>query len=115
MARAPVRRASVVSASLALAVACSTPSSGIRGDLRYVGGPAPGNSKHLEAGRVVAYDVDGGEAGSAAFAEGYGFELPLAPGTYVLIPTSGDAACPDQTITIAADRYETVHFKCGVM
>jgi hypothetical protein len=64
---------------------------------------------------VVAYNVDGGEAGSAAFTQGHGFELPLAPGTYVIIPSSGDASCPHQTITITADRYETLHVKCGVM
>jgi hypothetical protein len=112
---APELRAWMFAACLTLVMGCSTPSSGIRGDLRYVGGPAPGNSKHLEPGRVVVYDIGGGEAGSADFAEGYGFDLPLAPGTYVVIPSSGDAGCPHRTITIAADQYETVHFKCSVM
>jgi hypothetical protein len=99
-----------------LAVACSQPpSSGVRGDLRYVGGPAPGNSKHLEPGRVVAYTTEGGEAGAAEFVEGSGFELVLAAGTYVLVPSSGDAICPHTTVTVSEDRYETVHFRCSVV
>jgi hypothetical protein len=111
-----IRRSVVLTLLLALAVACGQPpSSGVRGDLRYVGGPAPGNSKHLEPGRVVAYTTEGGEAAAAEFVEGSGFELVLAAGTYVLIPSSGDAMCPHTTVTVSEDRYETVHFRCSVV
>jgi len=101
---------------LVLLAACTkTPTSGIRGDLTYVGGPAPGNADQLEPGRVVAYTSDGGEAGSADFVEGVGFQLALPPDTYVLVASSGDAICPHKSVTIVEDQYETVHFKCGVM
>ena len=102
--------------ALGLVASCTqTPTSGIRGDLTYVGGPAPGHSNQLEPGRVVAYASGGGEAGSADFAEGVGFQLALPPDTYVLVASSGDAICPHKTITIVDEQYETVHFKCGVM
>ena len=105
-----------LSLGLLLLFACAkSPTSGVRGDLTYVGGPAPGHSNQLEPGRVVAYTTDGGEAASADFAEGVGFELALPPDTYVLIASSGDAICPHKQITIVDEQYETVHFKCGVM
>jgi hypothetical protein len=114
--RGSPRFAVLVGLWLALTAACSSqPSSGVRGDLRYVGGPPPGNSKNLEPGRVVAYELEGGEADSVEFAEGQGFELQLAPGMYLLIASSGDASCPHKTITVTADAYETLHVKCSVM
>lgn len=63
---------------------------------------------------VVAYDESGADAASADFGDGEAFTLSLAPGTYQLVGTSGDAACQQKTIAVMPDRYETVRFHCGV-
>jgi hypothetical protein len=100
---------------LLVAIACTSPASGVTGELRYVGGPAPGNSPHLEPGRVVAYAENGREAGTVDFQEGEGFSLTLPPGTYTIVPSSGDAGCQTSTVTVVEGEYTTVHVECSVM
>jgi hypothetical protein len=99
-----------------LVVACTKgPTSGVRGDLTYVGGPNPSALFGVpQPGRVVAYGQDGVEADSADFRPGEGFTLSLAPGTYRLAATSGDADCRPKTITVVPDTYETVRVRCSV-
>jgi hypothetical protein len=95
-------------------VGCSRPASGVTGDLRYVGGPT-GGPYGLESGRLVAYSEDGQGAGSVDFAEGERFRLALAPGTYRLVFMSGDASCPERSVTVSPNTFETVSVRCGVM
>jgi hypothetical protein len=94
----------------------SQPSSGVSGDLVYVGGPgaSPASSPHFEPGEVTAFALDGTEAAGGHFPEGKGFSLPLEPGTYRLVSKSGDARCPAVTVTVVPDRYQTVRIHCSV-
>jgi len=105
----------LLAVGLLVAIACASQASGVTGELRYVGGPAPGNSPHLEPGRVVAYAEDGREAGTVDFQEGEGFTLTLPPGTYTIVPSSGDAGCPTSTVTVVEGEFATVHIECSVM
>jgi hypothetical protein len=90
-------------------------SSGVRGDLSYVGGPlvASPSSPRSEPGYVSAYAGDR-PAGTIHVASGQGFSLPLPPGRYTLVPRSGDAHCRERMITVVPNRYETVHLLCDV-
>ena len=98
------------------AYATPTSSSGVKGDLTYVGGPALSSpaSPHLEGGSVLAYTRGGYERGAIYFPEGQGFLLPLLPGTYRLVATSGDASCPSRTVTVESDRYEALRIRCDI-
>jgi hypothetical protein len=93
---------------------CGSPNSGVRGDLRYVGGPAPGDPGSREPGSVVAFAADGSEAASADFEEGKTFELRLEPGTYKLAFTSGDAQCPDRSVAVPSDNFQAIRELCSV-
>ncbi len=96
--------------------ATPTSSTGVKGDLTYVGGPALSSpaSLQLEGGSVLAYTQDGSERGATEFPEGQGFVLPLAPGTYRLVAISGDASCPSRSVTVESDRYEAVRIRCDI-
>jgi hypothetical protein len=110
------KRPPVTFACLVVAVAiaaCGSPHSGVRGDLRYLGGPTIG--PHPAPGHVVVYSADGSEAASADFDEGKTFDISLEPGTYRLVFTSGDAQCPDKSVTVAPDTFETVRELCDVI
>jgi hypothetical protein len=92
------------------------PSSGVSGDLVYIGGPAASaaTSPHLEPGSVTALTPDGVNRAGSTFSEGEGFTLYLDPGTYRLVSKSGDAKCPEATVTVVADRFETIRIRCSV-
>ena len=92
----------------------TTLSSGVKGDLSYVGGPPLVSpiARHLEPGDVVAIAEDGTQAGRILFPEGQGFWLSLPPGEYQLVATSGDAQCPDSWVTVSPKSYRTVHLLC---
>jgi hypothetical protein len=92
---------------------CTRNQSGIEGDLQYVGGPT-GGPYGPEPGHAVAYSAEGSEAGSVDFAVGEGFRLSLQPGTYRIVFSSGDAHCPEQTVTVRANSYEPVSERCDV-
>ena len=64
----------------------TTLSSGVKGDLSYVGGPPLVSpiARHLEPGDVVAIAEDGTQAGRILFPEGQGFWLSLRPGSISL-------------------------------
>jgi hypothetical protein len=97
--------------------ASTTLSSGVKGDLSYVGGPlvVSPTARHLEPGDVVAFAQDGTQAGAIHFPEGQGFSLSLPPGEYGLVATSGDARCPDRLrVTVSPNSYEAVHIRCDV-
>ena len=96
--------------------ASTAPSSGVKGDLSYVGGPPLVSpiARHLEPGDVVAIAEDGTQAGEILFPEGQVFWLSLPPGEYQLVATSGDAQCPDSRVTVSPNSYETVHIRCDV-
>ncbi len=91
-------------------------SSGVKGDLSYVGGPPLVSpiARHLEPGDVVAIAEDGTQAGEILFPEGQVFWLSLPPGEYQLVATSGDAQCPDSRVTVSPNGYETAHIRCDV-
>ncbi len=91
-------------------------SSGVRGDISYVGGPVAVSqaSPIWRPGSVTASTLDGVQRGRVAFPEGQGFTLPLPPGTYRSVSKSGDAQCPAQIITVIAGRYSTVNIRCSV-
>jgi hypothetical protein len=97
--------------------ASTTLSSGVKGDLSYVGGPlvvSPA-ARHLEPGDVIAFAEDGTRVGEVHFPEGQGFSLSLPPGEYRLVATSGDAQCPDRTrVLVSPNSFETVHIHCDV-
>jgi len=57
--------------------------------------------------------MDGTLVGGASF-DARGFSIPVEPGTYRLTAKSGDASCRDQTVTVTADRYETVTIRCDI-
>jgi hypothetical protein len=98
--------------------ASTTLSSGVKGDLSYVGGPSVVSpaARHLEPGGVVAFADDGTQAGAIHFSEGQGLSLSLPPGEYRLVATSGDARCPDGIkVTVSPNRFETVHIRCDVV
>jgi hypothetical protein len=114
----------VAAVAVSVMTACTdstTSSSGISGDLIFVGGgqiiptssipwsPAP---PHLYPGSVIAYAEDGTQRGSVSFPDGQGFSLSLAPGTYRLVPTSGDAFCRPRNVTVIGGWYETVRLTC---
>ena len=114
----PVRKPRPVAVAHLLVVTivvagCTSPNSGIRGDLRYVGGPTIG--PHPAPGHVIAYSADGSEAATADFGEGKSFDISLEPGTYRLVFTSGDAQCPDKTVTVGPDTFEIVRELCDVI
>ena len=92
------------------------PSSGVSGDLVYIGGPAASaaTSPHLEPGKVTAFTLDGAIRADSGFSEGKGFTLYLEPGTYRLVSKSGDARCPAVTVTVVADRFEIIRIRCAV-
>jgi len=92
------------------------PASGIVGILSYTGGPAAGTSNQREGGAVVVYAQDGTEVAHASFGQGEGFALALDPGTYRVVPTSGDAQCSDQTVDVVAHahRFAGLHLVCSV-
>ena len=89
-------------------------SSGIGGSLSYEGGPSPGTSNQREPGELVVYSQDGNEVARTSFVEGEGFAIPLSPGTYRVVPTSGDAACSELTVEVVADQFLDVPITCGV-
>jgi len=92
------------------------PASGVRGDLVYVGGPAPGvNRNHLAPGEVVVWTQTVDRVASVSWGEGEGFQLPLDPGTYELVPWSGDARCESREVSVSAADYVSVHFRCSVL
>jgi len=102
-------------AALLLATTSCTPKSGISGSLTYVGGPPPGTSDHPEPGELVVYSQDGAEVAHASFAEGEGFSIPLTPGTYRVVPKSGDAGCSELTVDVMADQFVDLPIKCSVI
>jgi hypothetical protein len=110
--RRPFAVAHLVFVAVAFA-GCASPNSGVRGDLRYVGGPTIG--PRPAPGHVTAYSADGSEAASAEFGEGKTFEIPLEAGTYRLVFASGSAQCPDQSVTVAPDTFEAVRELCDVI
>ena len=79
-----------------------------------MGGPAPGVYGE-EGGELVVYAEDGAEAGHASWQEGESFSLPLDPGTYRLVASSGDAHCSDQTVAVVADQFASVEIRCDVI
>ncbi len=110
--RSPVAFAHLLVVVMALA-GCASPNSGVRGDLRYLGGPTIG--PHPAPGHVIAYGADGSEAATADFGEGKTFEISLEAGTYRLVFTSGSAQCPDRFVTVAPDTFEEVRELCDVI
>jgi hypothetical protein len=90
------------------------PMSGVRGDLTYVGGLSRSTSHHREPGVVSAYTQDGQRVALSYFHEGQGYLLRLSPGIYRLVAKSGDAACPDSTVTVVTHRFETIDIRCSV-
>ncbi len=90
------------------------PSSGVKGQLNYIGGPT-GGPYLLEAGTVNFVPIQGGHGSVARFPQGKGFSIPLPPGTYRLIGKSGDAVCRSRTVKVLPGRYTTVTIVCGVM
>ncbi len=93
-------------------------SSGVKGDLSFVGGPlvASPTARLLRPGDVVAFAEDGTEAGAIHFSEGQGFSLSLPPGRYRLVATSGDARCPDGIkVTVLPNDYKIVRIRCDVV
>jgi hypothetical protein len=89
-------------------------SSGVRGELTYVGGPRQ-NIQHLEPGRVSAFSTDDGlRWGEAVFTSGHGFNLGLPAGTYRLLSKSGDAMCPVTTVRVAPNRFTSVTISCSI-
>jgi hypothetical protein len=88
--------------------------SGIKGQVTYVGGPAQQASHHLESGTASAYTQDGRRVAISHWPEGQGYLLRLSPGTYRLVATSGDAMCPEITVTVIANQFETVPIRCSV-
>ena len=89
--------------------------SGITGKLTYAGGPPGLNSNHGEPGEVVVYLQDGEELARASFGEGDGFSIPLSPGTYRVLPTSGDADCQELTVNVAPGEFQPLSVVCSVM
>jgi hypothetical protein len=97
-------------------LAPSAPSSGVKGSVVYVGGPPDVTvPRSAGPGEVRVYATDGALVGDAHLPDSLtGFFIPVEPGDYRLVVTSGDARCPDQSVTITADRYETVRVRCDV-
>jgi hypothetical protein len=105
----------MISIGLAIGAACSQAApSGIEGDLQYVGGPT-GGPYGPESGSVVAYSDSGDEAGSVDFGEGERFRLSLTPGTYRLVYESGDAGCPEKTVTVEEGTFVDASVECDVI
>jgi hypothetical protein len=88
----------------------------VAGDLVYIGGPAASaaTSPTPSPTRVTAFTLDGAIAASAHFSEGKSFTLFLEPGTYRLVSKSGGARCPAVTVTVVADRFESIRIRCNV-
>jgi hypothetical protein len=84
---------------------------GITLSLTYVGGPGPVVSGHRELGNVAIYSKDGEEVALMLVVDGHDFTITLNPGTYRLVPTSGNADCPESTVHVAAES--TVHAPRG--
>ena len=105
----------ILLAALVIAMTSCTPKSGITGSLTYVGGPAPGVSNRPEPGEVVVYSQEGAEVARASFAEGEGFSIPLRPGTYRVVPDSGDAGCSELTVDVVEDQFVDLPITCSVM
>ncbi len=92
------------------------PTSGVRGDLIYLGGMDPrGTRNHPEPGEVVAWTRKGDRVASVSFGEGEGFHLALDPGTYELVPRSGDTRCQSMEVSVPAAGYVDIRFQCGVL
>jgi len=89
--------------------------SGITGKLTYAGGPLGHSSNHGEPGEVVVYLQDGEELARSSFGEGKQFSIALSPGTYRVVPTSGDADCRELTVNVAPDEFYPLNVVCGVM
>jgi len=89
--------------------------SGIAGNLTYAGGPPGLSSNHGEPGEVVVYLQDGEEVARASFGEGDGFSISLSPGTYRVLPRSGDADCQELTVNIAPGEFQPLSVVCSVM
>jgi hypothetical protein len=90
-------------------------SSGIRGSLKYVGGPAPGRPRQPAPGQVIVYSPTGDQVASAIFSEGEGFTFFLKPGIYRLSPSSGDARCSDLSVSVVQDQIAHVPITCDVV
>jgi hypothetical protein len=92
------------------------PSSGVSGDLVYIGGPAASSttSPTPSPTSVTAFTLDGAIAASAHFSEGKSFTLYIEPGTYRLVSKSGGARCPAMTVAVVADRFETIRIHCNI-
>jgi hypothetical protein len=70
----------------------------------------------FESGRVVAYAVESGdESGSTDFGEGERLHLPLEPGTYRLIFTSGDAYCEPETVRVEEGLFFDASITCSII
>jgi hypothetical protein len=92
------------------------PPSGVRGDLVYLGGPNPRAIRnHPEPGEVVAWTRTGHRVASVSFGEDEGFQLALDPGTYELVPRSGDARCQSMEVSVPSAGYVDIRFQCGVL
>ena len=104
------------STPMSVGLAPPSRSSGVLGDITYVGGPGPASpaALRLRPGSVTAFTPGGVQRAVAVFAEGHGFSIPLAPGTYRLVSKSGDARCPARTVTVLPGGYETVRIRCSV-
>jgi hypothetical protein len=122
-----LRRSLVGVAAVIISVACTDcagtspigggrPSSGVSGDLVYIGGAAASSttSPTPRPTSVTAFTLDGAIAASAHFSEGKSFTLYIEPGTYRLVSKSGGARCPAVTVTVVADRFETIRIRCNV-
>jgi len=89
--------------------------SGITGKLTYAGGPSGLSSNHGEPGEVVVYLQDGEELARSSFREGEQFSISLGPGTYRVVPTSGDADCQELTVNVAPGEFQPLSVVCSVM
>jgi hypothetical protein len=105
----------IVAARNSVAIAENKKASGITGSLRYLGGPPPGHPRGNEPGVLVAYSADGAEAGSASWQEGQGFFVALDAGTYRIVASSGDAHCPEQTVTVVSGQFVNLRINCDVV
>ncbi len=104
--------------TLASASCTRDATSGVRGDLVYIGGPPPVSasaaSPHLEPGSVTVFDTGGKQVASASFEEGRGFSIVLPPGSYRLVPHSGDAQCVPRPVSVEPDAITTIRVSCDV-
>ena len=86
----------------------------MRVGILFVGGPYPGRSQLLHAGRVRVYAPDGALVASERVADGTTGRFDLKSGRYRFVADSGDARCPQRVLSIEAGTEPNVRITCSI-